>query len=317
MVQLKSTQLHSLYCCPYCLNSSLEFTDEGKLKCTQVNCSGNDQIPQVSEQPILVNFENSVFDIDNFSKLDNGSVISRQRSRLHKFLYRIIWGTDKKAKENSQIFIDKLLEQNPNPTILIVGGGTKGLGSDSLYSNPAVNIVSCDIYCSENTDFIADAHSIPLKDESVDGVWIQYVLEHVIEPTKVVSEIHRILKPNGLVYAATPFMQQVHEKAYDFTRFTENGHRWLFKNFELIKSGVIWGPGTVLLWTIRSFFAALFRSKKIGTLSLLFFFWVRFFDKIMPENYSSDGASAFFFMGRKNDKAMNIEDIIKFYRGVH
>ena len=38
-------------------------------------------------------------------------------------------------------------------------------------------------------------------------------------------------------------MQQVHERAYDFSRFTQSGHRWLFKRFSEINAGPIGGAG--------------------------------------------------------------------------
>jgi len=56
-----------------------------------------------------------------------------------------------------------------------------------------------------------------------DAVWIQAVLEHVLDPVRVVAEIHRVLRPGGLVYSEIPFMQEVHEGAYDFTRFRLSG----------------------------------------------------------------------------------------------
>ena len=34
---------------------------------------------------------------------------------------------------------------------------------------------------------------------------IYAVLEHVLEPNVVVSEIHRVPKDNGIVYAETPY----------------------------------------------------------------------------------------------------------------
>src|SRR5205823_1246671 len=110
-----------------------------------------------------------------------------------------------------------------NPTILVVGGGTVGSGTDALYRDPAVRLIAFDVYGSPMTQLIADGHQIPLRDESVDAVLVQAVLEHVLDPAKVVAEIHRVLRPNGIVYAETPFLQQVHEAAYDFTRFTESG----------------------------------------------------------------------------------------------
>lgn len=114
-----------------------------------------------------------------------------------------------------------------------------------------------DIYDSQNVDILADAHSVPFKSGLFDLVIIQAVLEHVLNPEKVVSEISRVLRPEGVVYAETPFMQQVHEGPYDFTRFTESGHRYLFKNFSQIRSGVTAGAGSSLLWSL-DFFSRVF-----------------------------------------------------------
>ena len=55
-------------------------------------------------------------------------------------------------------------------------------------------IDSLDIYPSPNVNLIADAHYLPFPKESYDIIIIQAVLEHVINPYKVVSEIYRILK---------------------------------------------------------------------------------------------------------------------------
>ena len=94
---------------------------------------------------------------------------------------------------------------------------------------------------------------MPFKNNSFDAIWIQAVLEHTLDPKKVVEEIHRVLKGGGLVYAETPFMQQVHEGAYDISRFTVVGHRYLFKNFKSIRHGGIDGVGTVLTWSVYYF----------------------------------------------------------------
>ncbi len=125
----------------------------------------------------------------------------------------------------------------------MIGGGTIGDGLDALYAAPELDIVAFDIFPTPCTQFVADAHRIPLRDGAVDAVVVQAVLEHVLDPWRVAAEIHRVLRPDGLVYADTPFLQPVHEGPYDFTRFTESGHRWLFRDFELIESGVVEGPG--------------------------------------------------------------------------
>ena len=100
---------------------------------------------------------------------------------------------------------------------------------EPFYPEPRIALVAFDIYASPQVQFVADAHHIPLEDGCFDAVIVQAVLEHVLEPGRVVAEIYRVLKPNGLVYAETPFLQHVHEGAYElFTRFTESGHRYLF-----------------------------------------------------------------------------------------
>ncbi|MFC5165716.1 class I SAM-dependent methyltransferase [Nonomuraea angiospora] len=118
---------------------------------------------------------------------------------------------------------------------------------------------------SELTQFVADAHEISLPDGSVDAVIAQAVLEHVPDPWLVVSEIHRVLRLDGVVYAETPFMQQVHEGAYDFCRFTESGRRRLFRNFTQIDSGPIGGPGLQAVRNTDFFLCGMLRSNPAGS----------------------------------------------------
>jgi SAM-dependent methyltransferase len=307
----------TLLSCPCHPQSALRELASGQLNCSETSCTYyTEPFLQVDDQPVLIDFARSVCTPDAFENLESGSLLDRHRSPLAKLVKRIIWGTSHRTRENVGKFLTELKQHNPKPTLLIVGGGAVGSGSDALYQDPDVTVVSFDIYASEHTDFVADAHDIPLKDGVVDGIWIQAVLEHVLEPQQVVAEIHRVLKADGLVYSETPFMQQVHEKAYDFTRFTESGHRWLFKEFALVDSGTVLGPGTALLWSLRHFAAGLFRIKKAGELLAVVFFWVRLLDRLIPQGQTSDAASAVFFMGRKSDRTITRAEVIHFYRGV-
>jgi 2-polyprenyl-3-methyl-5-hydroxy-6-metoxy-1,4-benzoquinol methylase len=63
-----------------------------------------------------------------------------------------------------------------------------------------------DIYDSQNVDILADDHSVLFKRGLFDLVIIQAVLEHVLNPEKVVSEISRVLRAEDVVYAETLFM---------------------------------------------------------------------------------------------------------------
>ena len=189
-------------------------------------------------------------------------------------------------------------------------------------SSPALNslivlLLPPSIYLTNNVDFICDAHYLSVSDNYYDGVFIQAVLEHVVQPDIVVKEIKRVLKTNGLVYAETPFMQQVHEGAYDFTRYTVLGHRYLFKEFELIEMGGNKGPEVVLTWSINYFFWSIFRSKKLAKIvSILFGIIILPFKYLVSKKSMYDASSGVFFLGKKiNNFCLNHRDLVKLYRG--
>ena len=101
-------------------------------------------------------------------------------------------GESQVTRNNCDKFIKKLLENNKNPKVLIIGGAEKGSGTEKLWLNQKIEIHSTDIYITDNVDFICDAHYLPLSDNYYDGVFIQAVLEHVVQPDKVVKEIKKV-----------------------------------------------------------------------------------------------------------------------------
>lgn len=309
---------HEIFACP-CCGSAIDFSNiqSGSVQCSNVTCrcAGEKSFPVIDGRPALVDFSNSVIDRDGLIRSAGAGYMVRPGS-LRTLLFSAMFGRDKSAiyaANEIPVRLTKLGSQRPR--LLIIGGGTVGSGMQSIYDRGCFDIVSFDIYVSPHVQLIADAHSLPFVDKSFDVVWVQAVLEHVLEPGRVVAEIHRVLRPQGLVYAGTPFMQQVHEGAYDFTRFTELGHRWLFRRFECIGSGAQGGPGIVLLWAIKYFVASLFRSHKLGRLAELSMFWLRYFDKLMPQSWIVDGASGVWFLGIRSEQTIDPKHIIKQYRG--
>ena len=169
---------------------------------------------------------------------------------------------------------------------------------------------------------ICDAHCLPFEDNSFDGVIIQAVLEHVVDPWRCVEEIYRVLKEDGLVYAETPFIQQVHGGRYDFTRFTHLGHRRLFRKFEEIDSGAVCGPGMALAWSYRyfllSFTSSRFLRRLIGIFSRLTSFYLPYLDYFLINNPGTlDAASAYYFLGRKSTCVLSDRDLINRYKGLN
>jgi SAM-dependent methyltransferase len=271
--------------------------------------------PIFDDKPILIDFDRSVLSkSDVLSSRAESPVNRKSYRRFGETIKRMLSPEKKSTRENIDLLLSALPPQR-NSLVLVIGGGTMGQGTGALYQHPRARVVALDVYRSPNVQLIADAHDIPLCDESIDAVVVQAVLEHVLDPQRVVDEIWRILRPGGVVYAETPFMQQVHEGPYDFTRFTESGHRYLFRRFSLLRSGTSGGPGTQLAWSIDYFARSVFRSRSMGKLFKLAFSWLHLFDRIIPPDLASDGASGTFFLGRKSLETMSPREIIAFYPG--
>jgi SAM-dependent methyltransferase len=49
---------------------------------------------------------------------------------------------------------------------------------------------------------------LPFEDSSFDGVVLKDLLEHVADPVSLVREVHRVLRPAGLVFASSPDAQR-------------------------------------------------------------------------------------------------------------
>ncbi len=269
----------------------------------------------VRGQPLLVDFTTSILREPDIYKGGGRSCIPRSQSLLGTAIKNYLLRP--RAKENAsriaKEFVLQLKDRMKRPKVLMVGGGSKGIGTDIFYDDSEIDLICFDVYASSLTQFIADAHQIPLEEASVDGVWIQYVLEHVLDPWRAVSEIYRVLKNDGMVYAETAFMQQVHEGAYDFTRFTHSGHRWLFRHFEELDSGVAMGPGIGLLWTLEHLARGILRSRALGKAAKLAFFWLQYIDVFMPASSKIDNASSVYFMGQKTREPLQPRDLTNYY----
>lgn len=104
--------------------------------------------------------------------------------------------------------------------VLDVGGHRARIRGQFRFSELDASRTVVNIAPSAEPDVLADAHRLPFGDASWDAVVCAEVLEHVAEPATVVSEIARVLRPGGRLYACAPFLYPIHGDPEDHARFT-------------------------------------------------------------------------------------------------
>ena len=69
----------------------------------------------------------------------------------------------------------------------------------------------------------ADWATLPFKSSSFSSVALFDVIEHLPNDVAALTEVHRILKPNGFLVATIPFLYRLHEFPFDYRRYTYVG----------------------------------------------------------------------------------------------
>ena len=69
-------------------------------------------------------------------------------------------------------------------------------------------------------DLTWDGNIIPSTSEIFDCAICLEVLEHTIDPKQMLSEILRVLKPNGVAILSVPYLWPLHDAPHDHYRFT-------------------------------------------------------------------------------------------------
>lgn len=276
------------------------------------NC--NHQYINFKDRPVLIRPDNKLFD---FSKYREDSLSSHgTRLKIPSVLRLSASINTERAKK-----LDWLVNQcAPGSNVLLIGSGNQIAQMKNLFSNS--NVIAFDVDTSSDVDFFADAHDIPLESGAIDIVLCTAVLEHLIEPWTAANEIYRVMKNGGVVYSEVPFLQHVHEGAYDFTRFTLLGHELLYKKMKILESGTVAGPCTSLSWMFEFMMDLVLQwtPKFIRQLSKAFLRLIllpfRSLDFLLKnKNSSYDAASGTFVIATKVKGFETNWDLEKRYRG--
>lgn len=199
--------------------------------------------------------------------------------------------------------------QGVDTLVLNVGGGPTKYRPQEITLN---------LEAFHNVDVVGDAHNLPLNDASVDSIICNAVLEHVRDPHHVVAELIRVLKPGGMLYAEVPFIFFFHGYPNDFTRFTREGMKRLFRDLDEPTIGISGGPMSALLQTANIVLPMLVPSSNRFFRKLVngAFRWVVFPLKYLDIwlNKKSEAhltASGFYVIGRRAPVPIRLESGVR------
>jgi SAM-dependent methyltransferase len=121
------------------------------------------------------------------------------------------------------------INATPDARVLDIGGRDRSkLDLSSQFS--VKEYVVLDILPGSNVDIVSDAHEMSqiLEPASFDYVIAASVFEHLLMPWKVVLEMNHVLKLGGLAWISTHQTVGMHDRPWDFWRFSDTSWDALF-----------------------------------------------------------------------------------------
>ena len=139
--------------------------------------------------------------------------------------------------------------------ILDMGGKKKRKRGYFNIENSLLSVKYANIDISSAPDFACDIANLPILDALFDGVLCSEVLEHVIDPKKVMKEAFRVLKPGGKLLICVPFIFKIHSAPQDYGRYTDSFWQTVlrttgFTNIEIERQGLFFSVASEMLTSL-------------------------------------------------------------------
>lgn len=122
------------------------------------------------------------------------------------------------------------------------------LGCEKEYRNSEEGWVNLDADKSVKADVYHNLNKFPypFKDNEFDEILVSHILEHLDDVMRVMKELYRITKPNGILYITSPHCSDpmkwsdlTHKHCFCYSTFGEWYHnKELYPLFEVIKKKI-------------------------------------------------------------------------------
>ena len=297
---LLNQDLLDILICPSCRDGYLERKGENTLICKA--CGYEYTI--IDGIPILLT-EESIKNIDCFysQKKPDGTHKESQKNWRDKLLRlieppaRIRMGDNRALKLAAAWKQASITSTTPKPVVLTIGNLRMPKFSDSqkdVYDTYNKNSIKMDITVKRGVDLVADGYRIPFPDKYFDLVVAQASMKHLVNPHNFITEVKRILKPEGIFYAEFAYLLSFHRWPGDYFRFTPRGISELLTGFDIVDMGANRGASYTVAEILMLYCACLlsFNNHFLYSFFKYFFGWilhpVRYLDFFLANNRWAD-----------------------------
>jgi len=157
--------------------------------------------------------------------------VSREANkRLHPSLTNPNWLVLRERREIFRKWLDGIVGENFS--VLDVGGRIQPYRP--LLSERTARYWAIDVREGPQVNVLARGEAIPFRTGHFDIVFCTQVIEYVTEPSTLISELHRVLKPGGYMFLSAPAIFP-RDSDHDLWRFMPQGLRLLLRGFEEVQ----------------------------------------------------------------------------------
>lgn len=128
-----------------------------------------------------------------------------------------------------EFYFSRVQELKVDSRVLDLGGHKSHKRGRFDIEKYPLRVVYANLITDKQPDIQCDGAQLPTSNEAFDAVICSEILEHVYDPSLVLQEVYRVLKPGGCLLATVPFLFRIHADPYDFNRFTDYYWRSLLK----------------------------------------------------------------------------------------
>jgi ubiquinone/menaquinone biosynthesis C-methylase UbiE len=129
------------------------------------------------------------------------------KEKIHRTGYPVTEGRKNKAKKIEKLLEEYLKHKTTGKQILDIGCGNGEIARHFSERGNVVTSVDVERHFDADCGFtfiLVENEKLPCPDNSMDIVISNHVIEHVKNQALHLREIHRVLKPRGVCYFASP-----------------------------------------------------------------------------------------------------------------